>query len=301
MARESTNPALTRIPAFNGQSRGYPPPPTPPSGGPTPSPGSAPGTGYAPPPSGIDYEHPSRGQRDPLEVGFDRPPAGPVDTGRMTVDDVVMKTSIMLGTVFVAAAITWVADLTALFFPALFVTLGLSLWITFKQVTAPAAHLGFAVAEGIFAGSFSKIIATWVSPGAGEALVLQALIGTAGVAAAMLFLYKSGRIRVTPQFQRMVILATAGFFILMLANLVFFLFTDDLGLRGMNGLGLVVGLFAVGLASMNLVLDFDFIEKSVRQGVPERYSWLAAFGLTVTLVWLYMEILRILAILQGRD
>jgi uncharacterized YccA/Bax inhibitor family protein len=299
MARESTNPALRRIPAFNGSNpdaRAYPPPPTPPSGGPYGGPPSGPG--YAPPAGGVDYRHPSR---DPLEVGFDRPPAGPADTGRMTVDDVVVKTGIMLSTVFVAGALTWVSDLEWLFWPAMIVAFVMSLVIIFKQITNPAVMLTFAVAEGVFAGSFSKVIATWVSPGAGEALVLQALIGTAGVAATMLFLYRSGRIRVTPQFQRMVLMATGGFAILMLANLVFFLFTDDLGLRGMNGLGLVIGLAAIGLASMNLVLDFDFIEKSVRQGIPERYSWLAAFGLTVTLVWLYMEILRVLAILQGRD
>ena len=116
----------------------------------------------------------------------------------------------------------------------------------------------------------------------------------------MLFLYKSGRIRVTPQFQKMVVAATAGFFVLIMANLVFSLFTGSAGLRG-GFLGVIVGVVAIGLASMNLVLDFDLIEKGVRQGVPERYGWLAAFGLVVTLVWLYVEILRLLALLTGRD
>jgi uncharacterized YccA/Bax inhibitor family protein len=297
MARESTNPALARIPALNGRnpdgSRSFPPPPTPPSSGP--------GAPYGAPSGGIDYSHPSR-SRDPLEVGYNRPPAGPLDTGRMTVDDVIVRTAILLGTVFAVAAITWYADLTALTFPAAIIGLGLGLLITFKQITNPALILSYAVVEGVFVGGFSKLIGGWVNstdPGAGQSLVVQAVIGTAGVSAAMLFLYKSGRIRVTPQFQRMVIMATLGFLVLMIGNLVYSVFSGGAGLRG-GGLGIVVGVVAIGLASMNLVLDFDLIEKSARQGVPERYGWLAAFALTVTIVWLYLEILRLLALLTGR-
>ncbi len=288
MARESTNPALTRIPALNGRgAQGYPPPPTPPTGAP-----------YGPPAGGIDYTK----RQDPLEAGFDRPDAGPRDTGRMTVDDVIMRTGIMLAVVFGAAALTWVSGLAALAFPAAIVGLVLGLVITFKQITNPAAILAYAAVEGVFLGGLSKIVADSVgfNGGDGGAVVVQALVGTAGVAALMLFLYKSGRIRVTPQFQKMVIAATLGFFVLIMANLVFSLFSGGPGLRG-GTLGILVGVVAIGLASMNLVLDFDLIEKAARQGVPERYGWLAAFGLVVTLVWLYVEILRLLAIFSGRD
>ncbi len=285
MARQSTNPALTRIPAFSGRGpagdRPYPPPTTPPTGaGPQPY-GS----------TGIDFT-----KRGGPDVGFDRPgaPAG-VDRA-MTLDDVIMRTGIMIGTVFVFAAISWVAVPLAFAFPAAIVGLVIALVVIFKQITNPAPILAYAAVEGVFLGTFSKLIAGYD----GNAVVVQALVGTAGVAALMLFLYKSGRIRVTPQFQKMVVAATAGFFVLIMANLVFSLFTGGAGLRG-GFLGIIVGVVAIGLASMNLVLDFDLIEKSVKQGVPERFGWLAAFGLVVTLVWLYVEILRLLALLTGRD
>ncbi len=287
MARQSTNPALTRIPAFSGRGqagdRSFPPPTTPPSGaGPQPY-GS----------TGIDFTKRS-------DVGFDRQQTRP--DRAMTVDDVIMRTGIMIGTVFVFAALTWVSGLVALAFPAALVGFGLAIFITLKQVTNPVAILAYAAVEGVFVGGFSKLIAGYVGNGNGDgnAIVVQALVGTAGVAALMLFLYKSGRIRVTPQFQKMVIMATLGFVVLIMANLVFSLFTGGAGLRG-GFLGIIVGVVAIGLASMNLVLDFDLIDKAAKQGVPERYGWLAAFGLVVTLVWLYVEILRLLALLTGRD
>ena len=277
MARrqESSNPALTRIPAFAGAGRR-----------------SASAAPYAPPPGGIDYRKP-----ESFEASYGAPSAGPLQTGRMTVDDVVVRTAIMIATVFAFAAVTWVADLEALSFPAAIVGLVLGLVITFKQITNPAAILSYAAVEGVFLGGISKVIGSAVGD---TGIVVQALIGTAGVAAVMLGLYKSGRIRVTPQFQKVVIMATLGFFVLIMANLVFSLFSGGAGLRG-GALGLVVGVVAIGLASLNLVLDFDLIEKAAAQGAPERYGWLAAFGLVVTLVWLYVEILRLLAVLQGRD
>jgi uncharacterized YccA/Bax inhibitor family protein len=127
--------------------------------------------------------------------------------------------------------------------------------------------------------------------------VVQAVLGTAGVTAGVLGLYRSGKIRVTPQFTKMVVGATVGFFVLILVNLVAGIFTD-------GGLGLregPLGIVAIGLAAMNLVLDFDLVERGAREGVPARYGWMAAFGIMVTLVWLYIEILRLLAILRGND
>jgi uncharacterized YccA/Bax inhibitor family protein len=124
-------------------------------------------------------------------------------------------------------------------------------------------------------------------------------VGTAGVAGIMLALYRSGKIRVTPKFTKMVVGATMGFFALIVVNLVAGFFTDGgLGLRE-GPLGILVGVVAIGLASMNLVLDFDLVERGARQGLPERYGWFAAFAIMVTLVWLYIEILRLLSILRG--
>jgi len=118
------------------------------------------------------------------------------------------------------------------------------------------------------------------------------------VTGVMLGLYKSGRIRVTPRFTKVVTGATIGFFVLIMVNLVAGFFVDGgLGLR-QGPLGIAVGLFAIGLAAFNLVLDFDMVEKGARQGLPTRYGWFAAFGIMVTLVWLYVEMLRLLSILR---
>ena len=99
----------------------------------------------------------------------------------------------------------------------------------------------------------------------------------------------------------MVIGATMGYMVLLLVNLGASLFGANLGLFDGGLLSIGISLFAVGLASLNLVLDFDFIEKGAQQGLPDRYGWLAAFGLMVTLVWLYVEILRLLSYLRGSD
>ncbi len=255
--RTSSNPALTRSPAFNG--RGAPP-----------------------------------DTIDPLEQAYYGPSATSRQTGRMTVEDVVGRTALLLGIAFVTGALTWVLDLGALAFPAAIVGLVLGLVIAFKQITNPAAIATYAAIEGVFLGGISHFFNN-AYPG----IVVQAVLGTGVVTAVMLGLYRSGRIRVTPQFTRMVVGATIGFFALIVVNLVAGFFVDGgLGLRE-GPLGIVVGLFAIGLASLNLVLDFDLVERGARQGLPTRYGWFAAFAIMVTLVWLYIEILRLLAILRG--
>ncbi len=260
MARQSTNPVFTRTDAFarGGQQAAY---------------------GY-----------------DPLEQAYAGPPAGGLQTGRMTVEDVTVRTAILLATAVVTGAATWVLGLEALAFPAMIVGLILGLVIIFKQITNPAVLVSYAAIEGVFLGGISKIF-----EGRYPGVVIQAVIGTAGVAAIMLGLYRSGKIRVTPKFTKMVIAATGGFFILVMANLVASFFTPGgFGLRE-GGLGLIVGVVGIGLASMMLVLDFEFAVQGERQGLPERFAWFAAFGLMVTLVWLYVEMLRLLSILQGRE
>ena len=233
---------------------------------------------------------------DPLEDAFQAPSATSADTGRMTVDDVVNKTGMLLAVAIATGAVTWALDLGALAFPAALVGLGLALVIIFKQVTSPGLIMAYAAVEGVFLGGISHYFNTQY-PG----IVVQAVLGTAGVTGGVLALYKTGRIKVTPQFTKMVVGATIGFFVLIMVNLVAGFFTDGgLGLRE-GPLGIAVGIFAIGLASMNLVLDFDMVEKGARAGAPARYGWFAAFGIMVTLVWLYIEILRLLAILRGND
>ena len=172
----------------------------------------------------------------------------------------------------------------------------LGLVIIFKQVTNPAAVISYAAVQGVVLGAVSQAFES-AYPG----IVVQAVVGTLGVAATMLFLYRSGKIRVTPQFTKMVIGATVGYMVLLMTNLVVSFFHSG-GLGLFNGGLLSIGIcaIAIGLASMNLVLDFDFIQKGAQQGLPERYGWLAAFGLVVTLVWLYIEILRMLSYLRQR-
>jgi len=254
--RTSSNPALTRSPVFTGAGRGQ--------------------------------------TIDPLEQAYHGPSATSRQTGRMTVEDVIGRTALLLAVAFFTGAATWILGLGGLAFPAAIVGLVLALVIIFKQVTNPVPIVAYAAIEGVFLGGVSQLFNNRY-PG----IVVQAVMGTAGVTAVMLGLYRSGKIRVTPQFTKMVVGATIGFFLLMMVNLVAGFFTDGgLGLRE-GPLGIGVGLFAIGLASLNLVLDFDLVEKGARQGLPARYGWFAAFGIMVTLVWLYIEILRLLSILRG--
>ena len=234
---------------------------------------------------------------DPLEEAFAGRSATSRETGRMTVDDVVNRTGLLLAIAFATGAVTWVSEpLRVLTFPAAIAGLVLALVIIFKRVMNPGVIMAYAAVEGVFLGGISQIFDARY-----EGIVVQAVGATAAVTAGVLALYKSGRIKVTPQFTKMVVGATIGFFVLMMVNLVAsFITGNGLGLR-VGGLGIVVGLFAIGLASMNLILDFDLVEKGAKAGLPTRYGWFAAFGIMVTLVWLYIEILRLLAILRGND
>jgi uncharacterized YccA/Bax inhibitor family protein len=234
-------------------------------------------------------------------------------TGRMTIDSVVEKTGITLGLLTVAAAVTWFAigDLVdqttgeaAYGKAATFAMVGaivglvLSLVNSFKKVISPALVLAYAVFEGVFIGAFSKVIAAYVGE---PSIVFQAVLGTVIAFAGTLAAYKYFNIQVTDKFRKVVTIAMFSVVGVLLVNLVLSLtgVFDNGGLRGFNTLGLLVSCALVVLAVLMLIMDFDYVEKGVAAGLPERESWRAAFGLTVTLVWLYIEILRILAILRG--
>jgi uncharacterized YccA/Bax inhibitor family protein len=137
----------------------------------------------------------------------------------------------------------------------------------------------------------------------GEGVVSGAVLGTVVAFGATLAAYKFFNIQVTDKFRKVVVIAMFSFVGVMLVNFVLSLtgVLESGGLRGFNTLGLVVSAIAVVIAVFMLILDFDFVEQGVAAGLPERESWRAAFGLTVTLVWLYIELLRILAILRGQD
>ncbi len=232
-----------------------------------------------------------------LEEMYSAPPASGVDTGRMTMDDVVIKTGLMFAVLLPLAVVNYVVASPLLTFGGLIVGLVLGLVVAFKQSTNAALVLGYAGAEGLFIGGISRAFETqW------DGIVPQAVLGTLAVFAVALGAYKSGLVKATPKFRKTVLIAMGGYLVFCLVNLVVIMVGGggDFGLR-QGPLGFAIGLFAVGLAAAMLILDFDFAEQGVKNGIPERYSWLAAFGLVVTLVWLYIEMLRLLAILRGSD
>ncbi|KAA1400327.1 Bax inhibitor-1/YccA family protein [Aeromicrobium ginsengisoli] len=230
--------------------------------------------------------------------------------GRMTIDTTVEKTAITLGVLIVAAAVTWIAsgDLGAdgsaaskaygLAMGGALIGFVLSLVNSFKKIVSPALVIGYAVFEGVFVGAFSKIIASWVGD---VSIVFQAVVGTMVAFGGTLAAYKFFNIQVTDKFRKIVTISVFAFVGATLINLLLTAtgVVDGGGIRDFNTLGLLVSAAAVVLAVFMLILDFDYIEQGVAAGLPERESWRAAFGLTVTLVWLYIEILRILAILRG--
>jgi len=236
-----------------------------------------------------------------LRQMYSQPSAGPADTGRMTFDDVIMKTAACLGAVLVGAAITLTVGLGLASLLMIVGALGgfvLALVNTFKKQPSPALILAYAALEGLFLGGLTRILDTQY-PGVG----LQAVVGTLSVFAVTLLLFKSGKVRATPKAMRFFMIALGGYALFSIVNLVMMmtgLTQEPFGLRS-GMIGVVIGLLAIGLAAFSLVMDFTSIEAGVRSGAPQRFSWTAAFGLTVTLVWLYVEIIRLLAILRGDD
>jgi uncharacterized YccA/Bax inhibitor family protein len=230
-----------------------------------------------------------------LEQAYAGPPAGPLQTGRMTYNDVIMKTGLTFAVLLVGAGIGWFQP--ALAMVGFIVGLVLGLVNAVKKEPSPPLILAYAAFMGVGLGGISLMFQSqW------QGIVQQAILGTFSVFAVALFAYRSGRIRVTPKFRRMVLIGMMGYLAFSLVNLVLVLFGvgDGWGLRS-GWMGVAAGLIGVSLAAFSLVLDFDFIDKGVQNGIPVKYAWTAAFGLVVTLVWLYLELLRLLAILQGND
>lgn len=247
------------------------------------------------------------GTGTPGDTGYAAPqaPAAP-----MTIDSVVQKTAITLGVVLVTAFATWILtpDLTdstqaggALYAALMIGSLGafaLSMVNSFKKVISPALVLAFAALEGVAMGAFSKFIEQTFVPQDGPSIVMQAVIGTFAAFAGTLAAYKFFDIKVGDKFRTFVVAAMFGMVALGLLEVVLGMFGSAMGFLGFGALGL---LFAVGglvLGIFMLILDFDFVEQGVANRIPEQESWRAAFALTVSLVWIYTNLLRILAILQ---
>lgn len=253
-------------------------------------------------------------------AGFGTPTAGAGQFGQpyqpyqqapvtrpMTIDDVVTKTGITLGVVTVMAIISYALTSMNTALAAPFVVVGGLVGFVLVMVASfgrkqdnPAIVLSYAAFEGLFLGALSFMFTNVRFGGVGGAgLIAQAVLGTFGVFFGMLVVYKTGAIRVTPRFTRMLVAAMIGVVVLMLGNLVASFFTGGgLGLRDGGPLSIVFSLVVIAVAAFSFLLDFDAADQLIRAGAPERAAWRVALGLTVTLVWLYLEILRLLSYLQ---
>ena len=246
---------------------------------------------------GKAFNQPTTSRFDQLEQSYNAPAASSMRTGRMTIEDVVAKTGFLFTILVVVGALAWSANLgmgaVLIGFLGGFV---LAMVISFSKNIKPGLVIAYAGLEGLALGTLSSYYESFY-PG----IVSQAVIGTVAAFAGVLVMYRNGTLRATPQFTRALIGAAIGYFILGLVSLVasFFGVGQGYGFYGVSGLGLLLAVAGVGLASLFLVLDFDQIEKGVAAGVPEKESWRASFGLMVTVVWLYLEVLRLISILRN--
>ena len=169
---------------------------------------------------------------------------------------------------------------------------------SFKRTPVPALIVSYAAFEGVFLGVISSAVSTYIGPG----VVMQAVMGTMCVFAGVLVAYKMRWIRVNRRFVGFVMAATIGFLLLMVVNILFAVIGggDGLGFRS-GGLGILFGIVGIILGACFLAMDFKQVEDGINFGAPREESWLAAFGLTLTLVWIYLEMLRLLSILNGND
>lgn len=225
--------------------------------------------------------------------------------GVMTIGGTVNKVGILLVLMLIPAAYMWnkvlnAWDPSAAMGTAMLGALGafvFALITIFKKTWAPVTAPMYAVLEGLFLGAISGVFHQKY-PG----IAMQAIALTIGTLFTLLLAYRSGIIRATENFKLGVVAATGGIAMLYLVNIVMGFFGASIPFIHESGtFGILFSLFVVVIAALNLVLDFDFIENGAEMGAPKYMEWYAAFGLMVTLVWLYLEILRLLAKLQSRD
>jgi uncharacterized YccA/Bax inhibitor family protein len=280
---QSNNPVFARSSGFNGRAPqqaqyGYPT-----------YPGAGPSAGYGQP-----------GYTDPSTWQTGTPTT---EQRRMTIDSVVTRTAATLAILVASAAVTWYLlspvqqhqqeTMTAWMVGA-FGGLGLALVVSFKRTISPVLVMAYAALEGVFIGAASMYFEL-IWPGIVASAVLGTLVAFVGTLAA----YKFFNIRVTSRFRKVVTIAMFSFVGLVLLDFVLSFFGASFGFNGFGAIGLIATVIGLVLGVLMLVLDFDFVERGIEAGLPEQESWRAAFGLTVTLVWLYIEMLRLLAILRG--
>lgn len=220
---------------------------------------------------------------------------------KMTIQGTVNKTAFFLILTMLSASAVWIkfsaspAAAMPWMFGGAIAGLILSLITCFKKQWAAVTGTLYALAEGLFVGGISAYYNAQFS-----GIVLQAAMLTFGTLFTLLFVYRTGLIKVTENFKLGVVAATGGIFIMYLVSMIFSMFGYQSFLAGNSLLSIGVSCVVVVIAALNLVLDFDFIETGAEVGAPKYMEWYAAFGLLVTLIWLYIEILRLLAKLTSR-
>lgn len=285
------NPVFGKSPAFQ-QQNGYAgfnsaqqtpqnnmPPQAPQFGGQTPQFGNQP--------------NPSAEQ---LSDMYKQPTANATQTGRMSYDDVFMKLGISFGVLLATAAGAWILNLgMGIAIGAALAALVVYLVATFKKEPSPGLVLAYAALEGVFVGAFSHAMNN-----ASYGIVVQAVIGTLIVVGITTALYKSGTVRATPKFRKIVSICLMSYFVFATIRFVLQMTGVIPPLSGnMLWIGIGISLFAITLGAATLVVDFDNIEQGVRNGIPEKYSWTCALGILVTVVWIYIEMLRLIWYLKS--
>lgn len=231
-----------------------------------------------------------------LQELYNAPSAGAQDTDRMTYEDTILKTTLSFAVLVVAAAASWIltpAIGSILLIVGLIGGLVLGLVNSFKKVPSPGLILAYAAFEGLFVGAISRIFDAQF-----DGIVFQAVLATLVVVGVTLALFANGKIRASAKATKIFMIAMVGYLVFSLLNfglVAFGALDTPFGLRS-GFLGIIIGVLAVLLAAYSLVLDFDFIQRGVQNRAPRLYGWSGAFGIMVTVVWLYVEILRIFAI-----
>jgi uncharacterized YccA/Bax inhibitor family protein len=219
---------------------------------------------------------------------------------RLTINDVIVKTMMMFAVVVVFAILGWnlVDAAPIIVLPALIVATVLGFVNALKKRVSPPLMLLYAVFEGVLLGAISNIYDQYAQSSDYNGIVLQAVVATMTTFAVMLTLYLTGVVKVTKKFQSVLMVAAVSYLLLGLASLVAAMFGvgGGWGFYGVGTIGLLICVFGVLIAAFFLMLDFEAIKQGIALGAPERESWRMAFGLLVTLVWIYLEFLRLIAI-----
>lgn len=224
-----------------------------------------------------------------------------VFTEPMTLNGTVNKTLLLFLLLLITGSFSWRMTLAGSINPMLLIWGGaigglvVAIITVMKPEKSPVTAPIYALLEGLFVGSISAFYSKFYS-----GIVIQAVGLTLSILFVMLILYRTGVIKATPKFKKGIIIATGGVALFYILNIIAGAFGSGVDFFKLGTMGIVISLVIIVIAAMNLILDFDMIEKGINSGEPKYVEWFAGFGLMVTLIWLYLEILRLLALLSRR-